>query len=581
MRSSIAIGVLAFGGLAAAGGMMVASFPRPEIAIERTAGPMVAPTDTLRWEARFSPAEDRERLVAQVDRQPTDALVLEGDDGIALPLARLTPGAHFLEFTLARRGGRVTRFTDQVLAGPWLADVDRGCDLGLTLTPQGLHDLLLPVIEEKVLAGARTNEYFGPTSYLARKELEVIDGGLRFDVRLDTNEPGKGDLAVAGVIDVVGQGERGANVSLRRIDRAVPGPKLEAMAEAEGSRKVGAIGVGVGSGLVAVTGGGALLGAAAALGAGYVGSKIGERVGKQTVQREVRVEAREQIEGALREVTQALLLPEGVPVLPTEPALLADLQWCVAPSLTHEGGLQARLQVKLRSDALSEQAARMAVAHGTILPEPSLPSQPDANVHVDVNADFVNLLLAEWMVREGLQQALDESGLRRQVQAQLGDRTRWQVQALRVEVPPMVRPLEKGRIDATLAGVVLELHDPSRDATRTVVMGATGALTLVPLEPLGRLQLGGSLDEVYLGCRERRGELEWRVPCFSSVLDPQMLRAQLDEALQTRSNQLPVLDLGSLFRLQIFGDADPRALELADFQVAAQADLLTIDARVR
>ncbi|MEM7158617.1 MAG: hypothetical protein AAF799_37600 [Myxococcota bacterium] len=581
MRTSIAIGVLGVGGLAAAGGMLVASVPRPEVAVERAAGPVVAPEDAVRWEARFSPAEDRPRLVATVDREPTAALELDGDDGIALPLTELDPGAHFLELTLARRGGRVTRFTDQVLAGPWQSDVERGCDIGLTLSPEGLHDLLLPVIEEKVLAGARSNEYFGETSYLSRRTLEVVDGGLYFDVFLDTREEGKGDLAVAGFVDVAGQGDDGATVSLRRIDRAVPGPKLEAMAEAEGSRKVGAIGVTVGSGIVAATGGGALIGVAAALGGGYVGSKIGERVGKQTVRREVRREAREQIEGALRQVTQALVLPAGVTVLPTQPELVADLHWCGAPSLTHDGGLQARLRVDLHADALSEEAARMAVSHGTMLPEPRAPSAPEDNLHVDVSGDFINRMLAEWTVRNGLQQALDASGLKQQVQAQLGDRTRWQVQALRVEVPPMVRPVEGGRIDATLAGVVLELLDPERAVTRTVVMGSTGALTLTPLEPLGSLQLGGSLDEVYLGCRERREQVERRVPCFSAVLDPRALRQQLDDILKVRSNQLPVLDLGALFRLQIFGDASPRALELADFRVQAQPDLLVIDARVR
>ncbi|MEX1368633.1 MAG: hypothetical protein AB1Z98_36230 [Nannocystaceae bacterium] len=574
--------MLSFAAVAVAAAAGLRGMPRPVEALERAVGIPVADEDgTLRYEARVSPSEDRERLVARLDRQREVEVVVEGEDAIALVLSGLQPGLHFVELSVARRGGRSTRFTDEVLAGPWQSERERGCDLGLVVSPDGIRDLLLPVVEAKLLAGARGNEYFGATSVLRRKELVVVDGGLAFDVALDTDEEDKGDLQVAGVIDVRGSGSAGITASLRRLDTATPGPKLEALARSEGARRVGAIGVTVGGGLVAAAGGGALLGLAAAAGGGLLGSKVGEKIGEKTARREVEREAKEQIERALRVATEALKLPEQVVVLPTEPALVADLQWCSEPRLTAELGLQAGLRLVLRDDGLGAQAAAQAVWLGTELPPPRRPSRGEANLHVDVSGDLLNRLLAEWVVRGGLQARLDASGLRQEVQASLGERTRWEVRALGVEVPPLMRPRADGRIEATLGGVVLELHDPQRAGRRTVVLGGTGELSLVPQDEAGRLRLGGSLDAAYLGCREREGQRERRVPCFSSVLDPQVLREQLDGQLRERSDQLPVLDLGALLRLEIFGEASPRALEVAGLWVEAEEGTLAVEAAMR
>lgn len=230
---SIGLGMLSFAAVAVAGAMGLRALPRPIEALERGAGVLRAEAGALRYEAAVSPAEDRERLRARLDRHTELAVQPVGDDGIALELPGLSPGLHFVELELTRRGGRVTRFSDEVVSGPWQHERERGCDLGLVLGPQGVHDLLLPVVETKLLAGARSNAYFGPTSVLPRKVLEVVDGGLRFDVALDTSEEDKGDLRVAGVIDVRGSGDAGIIASLRRLDTAAPGPKLEALARAE------------------------------------------------------------------------------------------------------------------------------------------------------------------------------------------------------------------------------------------------------------------------------------------------------------------------------------------------------------
>lgn len=585
MRLSIALGLLSFLGVAALAVGTVRSLPVPAVGLERPVGAPGVVGDQLDWRARWSPAAERERLVVRVDRGSAQPLVLEGIDGIALPPVPLSPGLHFVELSLERRGGRTTRITDEVLAGPFQADEARGCDLALTLTAQGLHDLLVPVVEAKLLAGARDNEFFGATSFLARKELEVVDGGLRFAVELDTTEEGKGDLEVAGVVDVRGDGEAGVVASLRRIERAVPGPKLEALARAEGSRRLRGVGSKVGSGLVKAAGGGTWLELAAALGGGYVGSKVGEEVGERTARSEVRREAREQIERALGVATSALRLPDDVVVLPTEPALRADLRWCEPPELAAATGLRARLRLVLHDDEAGARAAAKTVLLRAAVPEPRAPIRGEANVHVDVSADLVNRLLAEWVVRGGLQQSLDASGLREEVQGVLGDRTRWQVRALRVEQPPFLRPRASGRIDAAMGGVVLELDDPERGQARTVVLGGTGAVRLRPEGEPGRLRLLADLDEVYLGCRERRlegeRELERRLPCFGTVVDPELLREQLDAQLRARSDRLPVLDLGAMLRLQTFGEGEAKTLELVDAWVTAEDGLLAIDAQVR
>lgn len=580
-RSSIAIGMLSFLGVAAVAAERVRSIPVPEVALERAADTLGAADGRLDWRARWSPAEDRERLVATVDRGPAVPLAFDGLDGLALPPMPLSPGLHFVELSLARRGERITTVTDEVLAGPFQADEARGCDLSLTLTPQGLRDLLVPVVEAKLLAGARDNEYFGTTTYLARKELEVVDGGLRFSVKLDTTEEGKGDLEVAGVVDVNGDGGSGVVAKLRRIETAKAGPKLEALARAEGGRRLRGVGAAAGERLVKAAGGGTWLGFAGSLGGAYLGSKVGEEVGERVVRSEVPRQAREQIERALAVATDALRLPDDVVVLPTDPALRADLRWCGEPTLAAATGLRARLRLELHGDEASKEAAARTVLLRAALPEPRSPSQGEANVHVDVSADLVNRLLAEWVIRGGLQESLDASGLREEVQDVLGERTRWQVRALRAELPPYVRPRADGRIDAAVGGVMLELDDPERGNARTVVLGGIGAVRLRPEGEPGRLRLLADLDEVYLGCRERDGELERRLPCFSAVLDPDVLREQLDAQLRARSDRLPVLDLGAMLRLQAFGEGEAKTLELVSTWVTAEDGLLAIDAQVR
>jgi hypothetical protein len=593
MRLSIAIGMLSFLAVAALAAESVRSIPVPPVALERPADALGTTDGRLDWRARWSPAEDRERLVARLDRGPDVPLALEGLDGLALPAVPLSPGLHFVELSLERRGGRITTITDEVLAGPFQADEPRGCDLSLTLTPQGLRDLLVPVVEAKLLAGARDNDYFGKTTYLARKELEVVDGGLRFSVKLDTTEEGKGDLEVAGVVDVMGDGGSGVVAKLRRIETAKPGPKLEALARAEGGRRLRGVGAVAGERLVKAAGGGSWLGFAGSLGGAYLGSKVGEEVGERVVRDEVPRQARAQIERALAVATDALRLPDDVVVLPTDPALRADLRWCDAaghgsragPTLTAAMGLQARLRLELHGDEASEQAAARTVLLRAAVPEPRSPSQAEANVHVDVSADLVNRLLAEWVVRGGLQASLDASGLQQEVQDVLGDRTRWQVRALRAELPPLVWPHADGHIDATVGGVILELDDPERGKTRSVVLGGHGAVWLQPEPEPGRLRLAADLDEVYLGCRERSRddglELERRLPCFAAVLDPEVLREQLDAQLRARSDRLPVLDLGAMLELQAFGAGEVKTLELVDTWVTAEDGILAIDAQVR
>jgi hypothetical protein len=584
-RLSIVLGVLGSVGVAALGAAGVRSIDVPTTALVRPADAPGAAAGTLDWHARWSPAEERERLRARLDRGPAQPLRLEGRDGVALSPVPLSPGLHFVELSLERRGGRVTRITDEVLAGPFQSEQVRGCDLALTLTPEGLRDLLVPVVEAKLLAGARDNDLFGSTSVLAHKELEVVDGGLRFSVTLDTTEAGKGDLSVAGVVDVRGDGEAGIVASLRSIERAVPGPKLEALARAEGGRRLRGVGAKAGERLVEAAGGGALLGFAASLGGAYLGSKVGEEVGERVVRSEVPRQAREQLEQALATVTDALRLPDDVEVLPTAPALHAALRWCEPPTLAAATGLRARLRLVLRDDEASARAAAQAVLLRAAVAEPRAPSRGAANVHVDVSADLINRLLAEWVVRGGLQASLDASGLRQEVQAVLGERTRWQVEALRTERPPIVAPRADGRIDAAVGGVILELADPERDAARTVVLGGTGVVRLRPETEPGRLRLHAELDEVYLGCRERsrqgEHEVERRLPCFSAVLDPELLREQLDGQLRARSDRLPVLDLGAMLKLRLLGEGAERSLELVNAWVTAEDGVLAIDAQVR
>lgn len=581
MRVSIGLGIVAFVAVAATGASQLRAIPQPEVGLHRAAGNPMATGGALTWRGTYEPATDSHRVRATLDGEHPLPLQVGPDGELEASLVELSPGPHFLDFVVTRRGGRQTRISDQVLAGPWQADTARGCDLAMALDPEALRELLLPVIESKIVEGAKHSEYFGPTSYLARNELAVVDGGLRFDVKLDTTESGKGDISVAGVVDLRGQGTSGITASLRRLERATPGPKLEEIARAEGRRKLGAVGVSVGTGVVAAAGGGPLLGLAVGAGGGYLGGKLGEKMGEKTVRREARKEARAQIEGALSRVTDAIELPAAITVLPTDPALTADLLWCSAPVLHETHGLLAQVRLRFDDSPQSAQAKALAVQLDTQLPRPAELAPGDAELRVTVSGDLVNRLLSEWVVRGGLRDKLQRSGLADELQATLGDRTRWQVQGIDVEVPPMLRLRGDEGIDARLAGITVELYDPGRDVRRTVVLGGTGALRPTLLAELGRVRLGGQLDAAYLGCRERSGDRESRRPCFSTVLDPTTLRVTLNEQLRERSDQLPVLDLGRLFALRLSQGSSDRTLALDSFELSVGEGVLVIDADVK
>ena len=67
---------------------------------------------------------------------------------------------------------------------------------------------------------------------------------------------------------------------------------------------------------------------------------------------------------------------------------------------------------------------------------------------------------------------------------------------------------------------------------------------------------------------------------FRAALDPEALQQLLAAQLRERSDRLPVLDLGAVLRLRIFGEGEPRPLALQQAWVAADDDRLSIDARV-
>lgn len=574
MRPAIGIGIALFLAALLVAALGLPSIPAPTFEVRVDPSSAFAPAGQGAWRVEVVPASDADRLQARLDRRVDLEPKVTGTGTRTFGLDDLSPGYHFIEARVFRRGARVDQVVDVVAAGPFQAGKERGCDVAMALSPEAVRMLLAPAIEHKIIAGAQMQaELFGETSFVASSTIELVEGGIEFTVQLDTTEEGKGDLLVAGIVEVASARVDGIELRLRELKEAKPGPKLEEIAASVGGKRGTEAGVGGGAVVGGILGGpaGAVIGG---LIGGVAGNEIGERIAKHEAGKRTRAEVYDALVDGLRLATRELALPKGIELLPTQPALVASTRWCEPLTLTPELGLRASLRIEITDDRFTKQARSVAVARETPL-SPIGELSEGRNAAVAVSEDFVNRLLAEWTVRDGFAAALMDAGLTRAIEAELGARTRWEARNIDVELPPTVR-LEDGAIRVALGGARLRLVDPQREATRDVVVGGVGSLSLGIRNGV-QARIGGRLEQAYFGCRSPGAEGRVLPACFSSAVDPELVRKKINLAIVVNAAQLPSLDLSDLVRLRLASETgSPVDLGAAD--VAAHSGELRLDA---
>ncbi|MBL4683404.1 MAG: hypothetical protein JKY37_02350 [Nannocystaceae bacterium] len=574
MRPALGIGLLLFVAAFVFAAWGLSSIPVSSFAVHVDRQSAVAPDGEVDWRVTVVPQVDSARLTARLDRNTELPLVPDAHGRLTAELRELAPGYHFVEASVHRLGGREDRVVDVIAAGPFQSEHTRGCDVALGLSPQAVRMLLLPALEHKVVEGAKTQEeFFGPTSYVVASELTLVDGGISFTVELSTTAEDKGDLSIDGVVEVSSVGVRGVSLRLRELRRATPGPKLTALAAKEGGKRGTTAGAGGGAVVGALFGGpgGAVVG-------GILGGLAGNAIGKRLGEREAGQRTESEVYGALvaglAQATEELRLPSQVSMLPTTPALLGSVQWCEPLKIDATRGMRAALALRIPADEFSDAARVLAVYRGSEVGAIATVASGH-NARLEVSEDLVNRLLAEWTVRGGFDEAVADAGLASAIEKELGARTRWRVPDIRVALPPVVR-LDDDAIGISLGGVTMRLVDEGRSQSRDVVVGGVGTIEL-DIRDGGTATISGSLDQAYFGCRVP--DLDRRVlpACFSSAVDPELIRKKINLAIMVNAARLPGIDLSGLVQLRS-AEATGSPLALQDARVAAAAGVLSLDA---
>lgn len=574
MRPALGIGLLLFVAAFVFAAWGLSSIPVSRFEVHVDPQSAVAAHGEADWRVAVVPEQDAIRLTARLDRSTELRLVPEPGGRLTAQLTGLTSGYHFVEAFVHRLGGREDRVVDVITAGPFQSEHKRGCDVALGLSPQAVRMLLLPALEHKVVAGAKAQEeFFGPTSHVAASELTLVDGGISFTIELSTTAQDKGDLSIDGVVEVSAAGDQGLSLRLRELRRATPGPKLTALAASEGGKRGTTAGVGGGAVVGGLFGGpgGAVVGG---LLGGLAGNAIGKRLGEREAGQRTETEVYGALVAGLAQATEELRLPSQVSMLPTTPALLGSVQWCEPLKIDANRGMRAAVALRIPTDEFSDAARALAVYRGSeVGPIASMAS--GHNARLEVSEDLVNRLLAEWTVRGGFDDAVVDAGLASAIEAELGARTRWRVPEVRVALPPVVH-LDDDTIGISVGGVTMRLVDEGRSQSRDVVVGGVGSIEL-DIRDGGTATISGSLDQAYFGCRLPGLDRRVLPACFSSAVDPELIRKKINLAIMVNAARLPGIDLSGLVQLRS-AEATGRPLALQDARVAAAAGVLSLDA---
>lgn len=461
------------------------------------------------WSPQIRPAKEAERVEYFVDGEPHSGTV---------ELDSLSPGYHFLETRLTRRGGRTERITDTALVGPFgerWAD-EPGCGVALSISERALKDALLPMVEEMALSKLRDNSFMGPSTRFEKLDFELRPNSLRFEVALQ----GKNRVTAEGRLLVRRRGPRHLEVRLLHLGHVSFTGETREDADMAG----------------------AALGAAVA---GPVGAIAGLYLVDGYVDDKAREEIRKAIKQGLSQASQLPLIPERIELLPDRPASAVELAFCdeleIAP-----GGITGRLAVRPGASRIEQGwPVPGPVVAGATLPEDGPAEQ---GIRLDLTLDTVNALLDVWSANGLLDELIDESGMQARANVALEEWTLLHLEDIDLGGPPVLS-MDGGTEDAwaiALANLRVDLSGVDLSNWGQVALAGRGVVRPVWDDEAGRLRLSGGVDDLSVTCVRETPEGSRLVSCLGPMLELGDFRERIDASLAPGSGQLPSLDVRQL-----------------------------------
>jgi hypothetical protein len=522
----------------------------------------------LRWTGRVKPAALAERVEARVDGVVVPAM--RAAEVVTIDLEAAGPGVHLVELELRQRGGRTQTVTDTLLVGPFAGsdgavredmpeetDLSR-CGLSLTVAEAAIQRLLVPPLQERLLAAAQESPLLGPETVLERAELTLLRNAMRVRITL----AGLNRIGVDAFVIVRPRGPRGLELSLLRLGPVEFSGQLRTRANAGGAA-IGAL----------VTGPLAPLGA--------IGGWL---LTDNYIEGRARDEVHEQLRAGLAQASTLPLLPGQAELMIGEPRSAVALSFCGPVTIEAGTGIAARFVV--RSLAPGGEGAG-PVRRGVVLesgPVLADMSGETADVQLDLSIDAVNALLHAWTGNGLLGDLAAGEGWASQVDAELQAWTRLHLAGLRIDRAPVLMAADQGAgapdgpaWALSFGGLALDLR--GGEAAGRLVAAGRGWVRPRFDAASGRIELGGQVDRLRLTCID--GEL--LTPCFGALLELGEVERRLEEVLAPGTGRLPALDVRALLRtrtraLRAEGlDVDDMRLEVP----AGSPGVLRVRARLR
>jgi hypothetical protein len=503
------------------------------------------PPPSSAFVARVTPHADALRTSWHVDdRTLPDGTIALGERGeLEVPLEHLlgpaarTPGWHFIEARIDRRGGRRESVVDPILVGHFAdasapaRDHSERCDISLTASEDLIEGLVVPMLEAQVLPQLHDNEHMGPDTKLTVAELELREATIRFEIEV----AGNNTLAVSGLLAVWVDELRRLHLHLMLLDEVEFRGDLRTKAQSVGA------------------GGGALIGGLIAGPLAPVGALAGWWLADDYVTDKARKTVRAKIDEGLAELSGVELLPASVELLPGEPRSRVELGFCKRTAV-RPGGLVAGLWIEpVRSGAsMYELGVAGPLVTGSQPSFTALDADGSEDLRVELGIDLVNALVTEWTRSGLLLELLRVPHLLEQANAEMDEWTPLKLSALVPTRPPLFTPAggpEQGW-SFGLGGLMVEATGAEQPWGQ-VRVGGEGTLQPLWLADRGVLKLAGSLDRLTIACEQQDAEGPVLRPCFASVLESVELRERIDARLRPEAEGMPELDLRALLSAQL------------------------------
>jgi hypothetical protein len=522
------------------------------------------PAVEMQWHGSISPAKEHARIELRVDGLEQSASGETETGELVLPLERFReqPGWHFIELSLERRGGRDERVVDAILTGEFAKpnpEQTKPCAALLSLSPELIDSLVVPMLERELLPELQANEFMGPETEITTAEIELGEDSLKFELEVS----GINTLTLEGTVLVTVASDRRLYTQLAALTKVEFNGKLRDQARGAGA------------------GGGALVGGLLGGALAPVGAAAGWYAADTFVTRKARSLVRDQIVDALAELEQIDLLPTHIELIPGQAASNVGIGFC-EQSRVRTTGIRAGLWIvpEPPSGAVQfELGVSGPLVTGSATTDD--PLGPGEDVRIELSVDAVNSLLTSWTTTGLLTRLIGEERAVERANEELSAWTPLRLGQLRPTRPPAFTPIGGstrgwrygiGGLAIGVAGI-----EESAQSWGDIYLAAAGELSPTWDQESQTLSLSGTVDTLAVTCAKPADDDRGPIlhGCFSDLLDAAEVRQRIDEQLQPASGKMPKLALGELLDEAI-------GLEIEGLSLSRpRAGLLRLSANVR